>query len=401
MSVLKDKNILLGVTGGIAAYKSITLLRLLKKSGADVQVIFTKSAHDFVTTLTFSSLSERPVLTNFFEEEGNSKNWNNHIDLAEWADFLLIVPATSSTISKMVSGNADNLLIATYLSIKCEVFFAPAMDLDMYKSPANKKNIETLVKNGDILIKPGIGSLASGMSGEGRVEEPELILDILKNHIKNKLIFSDKSFLITAGPTFEMIDPVRFIGNFSSGKMGYELAKEASRLGAKVHLISGPSNEQINDENIILKRIVSADEMFDECSKVFNDIDVFIMSAAVSDYKPSKKNHNKIKKDKSEKISVQLIKNKDILKSLASKKTKGQKVIGFSLETEDELKNATKKLKNKNLDAIILNSLNDEGAGFNLPTNKISFITSSYLKDFTVKTKKDVAKDILLEVFNL
>ena len=401
MSVLKDKNILLGVTGGIAAYKSITLLRLLKKSGADVQVIFTKSAHDFVTTLTFSSLSERPVLTNFFEEEGNSKNWNNHIDLAEWADFLLIVPATSSTISKMVSGNADNLLIATYLSIKCEVFFAPAMDLDMYKSPANKKNIETLVKNGDILIKPGIGSLASGMSGEGRVEEPELILDILKNHIKKKLIFKNKSFLITAGPTFEMIDPVRFIGNFSSGKMGYELAKEASRLGAKVHLISGPSNEQINDENIILKRIVSADEMFDECSKVFNDIDIFIMSAAVSDYKPSKKNHNKIKKDKSEKISVQLIKNKDILKSLATKKTKGQKVIGFSLETEDELKNATKKLKNKNLDAIILNSLNDEGAGFNLPTNKISFITSSYLKDFTVKTKKDVAKDILLEVFNL
>ena len=401
MSVLKDKNILLGVTGGIAAYKSITLLRLLKKSGADVQVIFTKSAHDFVTTLTFSSLSERPVLTNFFEEEGNSKNWNNHIDLAEWADFLLIVPATSSTISKMVSGNADNLLIATYLSIKCEVFFAPAMDLDMYKSTANKKNIETLVKNGDILIKPGIGSLASGMSGEGRVEEPELILDILKNHIKKKLIFKNKSFLITAGPTFEMIDPVRFIGNFSSGKMGYELAKEASRLGAKVHLISGPSNEQINDENIILKRIVSADEMFDECSKVFNDIDVFIMSAAVSDYKPSKKNHNKIKKDQSEKISVQLIKNKDILKSLAFKKTKGQKVIGFSLETEDELKNATKKLKNKNLDAIILNSLNDEGAGFNLPTNKISFITSSYLKDFTVKTKKDVAKDILLEVFNL
>ena len=401
MSVLKDKNILLGVTGGIAAYKSITLLRLLKKSGADVQVIFTKSAHDFVTTLTFSSLSERPVLTNFFEEEGNSKNWNNHIDLAEWADFLLIVPATSSTISKMVSGNADNLLIATYLSIKCEVFFAPAMDLDMYKSPANKKNIETLVKNGDILIKPGTGSLASGMSGEGRVEEPELILDILKNYIKKKLIFKDKSFLITAGPTFEMIDPVRFIGNFSSGKMGYELAKEASRLGAKVHLISGPSNEQINDENIILKRIVSADEMFDECSKVFNDIDIFIMSAAVSDYKPSKKNHNKIKKDKSEKISVQLIKNKDILKSLASKKTKGQKVIGFSLETEDELINATKKLKNKNLDAIILNSLNDEGAGFNLPTNKISFITSNYLKDFTVKTKKDVAKDILLEVFNL
>ncbi len=401
MSILKDKNILLGITGGIAAYKSITLLRLLKKNGADVQVIFTKSAHDFVTTLTFSTLSERSVLTNFFDEQDNSKNWNNHVDLADWADFLLIVPATSSTISKMVSGNADNLLIATYMSIKSEVFFAPAMDLDMYKSPATKKNIETLVKNGDILIKPGVGSLASGMSGEGRVEEPELILDILKNHIKKQLIFSDKTFLITAGPTFEMIDPVRFIGNFSSGKMGYELAKEASKLGAKVYLVSGPSNEEINDENITLKRIVSADEMFYECSKVFNDIDIFIMSAAVSDYKPSKKNHNKIKKEKSEKISVEFIKNTDILKSLASKKTKGQKVIGFSLETENELNNATKKLKNKNLDAIILNSLNDEGAGFNLPTNKISFITSSYLKDFTVKTKQDVAKDILLEVFNL
>ena len=401
MSILKDKNILLGVTGGISAYKSITLLRLLKKNGADVQVIFTKYAHDFVTTLTFSTLSERPVLTNFFDEEENSKNWNNHVDLADWADFLLIVPATSSTISKMVSGNADNLLIATYMSIKSEVFFAPAMDLYMYKSTATKKNIETLVKNGDILIKPGVGSLASGMSGEGRVEEPEVILDILKNHIKKKLIFNGKTFLITAGPTFEMIDPVRFIGNFSSGKMGYELAKEASRLGAKVHLISGPSNEQINDENIILKRIISADEMFYECSKVFTDTDICIMSAAVSDYKPSKKNHNKIKKDKSEKMSLELIKNKDILKSLACKKTKGQKVIGFSIETENELNNATKKLKNKNLDAIILNSLNDEGAGFNLPTNKISFITSSYLKDFTVKTKKDVAKDILLEVFNL
>ena len=401
MSILKDKNILLGISGGIAAYKSITLLRLLKKSGADVQVIFTKSAHDFVTTLTFSTLSERPVLTNFFQHEENSNNWNNHVDLADWADFLLIVPATSSTISKMVYGNADNLLIATYMSIKCKVFFAPAMDLEMYKSSATKKNIETLVKNGDILIKPGIGSLASGMSGEGRVEEPEIIFDILKTYIKKRLIFNDKTFLITAGPTFEMIDPVRFIGNFSSGKMGYELAKQASRFGAKVHLVSGPSSEEVNDENIILKKIVSADEMFNECSKVFNDTDIFIMSAAVSDYKPNKINHNKIKKDKSEKISLELKKNKDILKVLASKKTKSQKVIGFSLETENELKNATKKLKNKNLDAVILNSLNDDGAGFNLPTNKISFITSSYLKDFNVKTKKDVAKDILLEVFNL
>ena len=401
MSVLNDKKILLGVSGGIAAYKSIILLRLLKKNGADVQVIFTKSAHDFVTTLTFSTLSGRPVLTNFFDEEDNSKNWNNHIDLAEWADFLLIVPATSSTISKMATGNADNLLIATYMSMKSKVFFAPAMDLDMYKSTSTQKNIKTLVKNGDILINPGIGLLASGVSGEGRVEEPEIILDQLINFIKEKLIFNNKTFLITAGPTYEMIDPVRFIGNFSSGKMGFELAKKASNLGGKVYLISGPSNEEVKDENITIKRIISADEMLDECSKVFPKADICIMSAAVSDFKPSTKNQHKIKKEKSKKISLELVKNKDILKFLTTKKRKQQKVIGFSLETDNELKNATKKLKNKNLDAIILNSLNDEGAGFNFSTNKISFITSNYVKDFSIKSKKDVAKDILLEIFSL
>ena len=401
MSVLKDKNILLGVSGGIAAYKSITLLRLLKKSGAHVQVIFTKSAHDFVTSLTFSTLSERPVLTNFFEEEDDSKIWNNHVDLADWSDYYLIVPATSSTLSKMVSGNADNLLVATYLSCKSQVFFAPAMDLEMYKSISTKSNIEALEKKGDLLIKPGKGPLASGLSGEGRVEEPEKILEILTNHIKKKLIFCDKSFLVTAGPTYEMIDPVRFIGNFSSGKMGFELAKKASNLGGKVYLISGPSNEEVNDENITIKRIISADEMLDECSKVFPKADICIMSAAVSDFKPSTKNQHKIKKEKSKKISLELVKNKDILKFLSSNKRKQQKVIGFSLETDNELKNATKKLKNKNLDAIILNSLNDEGAGFNFSTNKISFITSNYVKDFSIKSKKDVAKDILLEIFSL
>lgn len=351
--------------------------------------------------MTFSTLSGRPVLTNFFDEEDNSKNWNNHIDLAEWADFLLIVPATSSTISKMATGNADNLLIATYMSIKSKVFFAPAMDLDMYKSPATQKNIKTLVKNGDILINPGIGLLASGMSGEGRVEEPDIILDQLINFIKKKLIFKNKTFLITAGPTYEMIDPVRYIGNFSSGKMGFELAKKASNLGGKVYLISGPSNEEVNDKNIIIKRIISADEMFDECSKVFPKADICIMSAAVSDFKPLTKNQHKIKKEKSKKIFLELVKNKDILKFFSQKKRKQQKVIGFSLETDNELKNATQKLKNKNLDAIILNSLNDEGAGFNFSTNKISFITSNYVKDFSIKSKKDVAKDILLEIFSL
>ncbi len=401
MSVLKDKNILLGVSGGIAAYKSITLLRLLKKSGAHVQVIFTKSAHDFVTSLTFSTLSERPVLTNFFEEEDDSKIWNNHVDLADWSDYYLIVPATSSTLSKMVSGNADNLLIATYLSCKSQVFFAPAMDLEMYKSISTKSNIEALEKKGDLLIKPGKGPLASGLSGEGRVEEPEKILEILTNHIKKKLIFCDKSFLITAGPTYEMIDPVRFIGNFSSGKMGFEIAKQASSLGAKVHLISGPSNEIIDDKNISLERILSADEMYKACMKIFPSIDICIMSAAVSDFKPVKSFNNKIKKSSSKFNKIDLVKNKDILKDLSSIKKENQKIIGFALETKNELDNAKNKLKNKNLDAIVLNSLNDFGAGFNNNTNKISFITSNSIKDFDLKNKIYVAKDILLEIFNL
>ena len=401
MSVLKDKNILLGVSGGIAAYKSITLLRLLKKNGANVQVIFTSSAHDFVTSLTFSTLSERNVLTNFFEEEDDNKTWNNHVDLAEWSDYFLIVPATSSTISKMVSGNADNLLIATYLSCKSQVFFAPAMDLEMYKSISTKNNISALQDKGDILIKPGKGPLASGLSGEGRVEEPEKILELLKKHVKKKLIFNGKSILVTAGPTYEMIDPVRFIGNFSSGKMGFEIAKQASIMGAKVFLISGPSNEIVDDENIILKKIISADQMYDECIKIFPEIDICIMSAAVSDYKPLKSYKNKLKKSSKKSLQIELKQNKDIIKTLGSKKDKNQKLIGFALETDDEIKNAKIKLKNKNLDAIVLNSLNINGAGFNSDTNKISFITSTLIKDFPLKNKRNVAKDVLLEIFNL
>ena len=401
MSVLKDKNILLGVSGGIAAYKSITLLRLLKKNGANVQVIFTKSAHDFVTSLTFSTLSKRNVLTNFFEEDDESKIWNNHVELAEWSDYFLIVPATSSTISKMVTGNADNLLIATYLSCKSQVFFAPAMDLEMYKSSSTKNNISTLEKKGDILIKPGIGSLASGLSGEGRVEEPEKILEIIINFIKKKLIFFGKSLLVTAGPTYEMIDPVRFIGNLSSGKMGFEIAKKAASLGAQVHLISGPSNEISDDENIILQRIISADDMYNECLKIFPKVDICIMSAAVSDFKPLKFFKNKIKKGTSKLNKIELVENKDIIKSLSSIKRKSQRIIGFALENDNELANAKQKLKNKKLDAIVLNSLNDTGAGFNTDTNKISFITSDSIKDFALKNKTNVAEDILLEIFNL
>ena len=301
----------------------------------------------------------------------------------------------------MVSGNADNLLVATYLSCKSQVFFAPAMDLEMYKSISTKSNLEALEKKGDLLIKPGKGPLASGLSGEGRVEEPEKILEILTNHIKKKLIFCDKSFLVTAGPTYEMIDPVRFIGNFSSGKMGFEIAKQASSLGAKVHLISGPSNEIIDDENISLERIVSADEMYKACMKIFPSIDICIMSAAVSDFKPLKPFKNKIKKTSSKFNKIDLVKNKDILKDLSSIKKENQKIIGFALETKNELDNAKNKLKNKNLDAIVLNSLNDFGAGFNNNTNKISFITSNSIKDFDLKNKIYVAKDILLEIFNL
>ena len=382
MSVLKGKNILLGVSGGIAAYKSIVLLRLLKKNQANVQVVFTKSAHDFVTSLTFSSLSGRPVLTNFFEEDNNSKNWNNHVELAEWADYLLIIPATSSTISKMVTGNADNLLIATYMSSNCQVFFAPSMDLEMFKSLSTKNNINTLEEKGDILIKPGKGLLASGLDGEGRVEEPEKILEILKSYIKKRLIFNNKKILVTAGPTYEMI------------------AKQAANLGAKVYLISGPSMETVNDENIIEKRVISAEEMLNECLKIFPKVDICIKSAAVSDYKPKKSSNKKIKKNNLKSIKLDLVKNVDILKELSLKR-KNQKIIGFSLETHNELINAKNKLMDKNLDAIVLNSLNDNGAGFNCDTNKISFITSKSVKDFSLKSKNHVAKDILLEIYNL
>ena len=301
----------------------------------------------------------------------------------------------------MVSGNADNLLVATYLSCKSQVFFAPAMDLEMYKSISTKNNISALQDKGDILIKPGKGPLASGLSGEGRVEEPEKILELLKKHVKKKLIFNGKSILVTAGPTYEMIDPVRFIGNFSSGKMGFEIAKQASTMGAKVFLISGPSNEIVDDENIILKKIISADQMYDECIKIFPEIDICIMSAAVSDYKPLKSYKNKLKKSSTKSLQIELKQNKDIIKTLGSIKDKNQKLIGFALETDDEIKNAKIKLKNKNLDAIVLNSLNINGAGFNSDTNKISFITSTLIKDFPLKNKRNVAKDVLLEIFNL
>ncbi len=400
MSVLEGKNILLGVTGSIAAYKSIILLRLLKREGANVQVIFSDSANNFVTQLTFSTLSEKKVLTDFFEDD-DKVEWVNHVELADWADYMIIAPITSSTLSKLVSGNADNLLVATYMSTVCDVFFAPAMDLEMYNSESTKININSLVKRGNIFIKPAHGFLASGLSGEGRLEEPQNILDILVDHISEKLIYNKKNILVTAGPTIERIDPVRFISNHSSGKMGYEIAKEAAAMGANVILISGPTQINLTNNNIKVINVTSADEMFEKCFSELKKMDYLIMAAAVSDFKPKKISKTKIKKNIKKTFNLELVKNIDIISELSKLKKNNQKVIGFALETENEIANAKNKLDKKQLDAIVLNSISDENTCFNSDKNKIHFITKSKTKKFKLKFKNEVAKDILHEIYNL
>ena len=400
MSVLEGKNILLGVTGSIAAYKSIILLRLLKREGADVQVIFSDSANNFVTQLTFSTLSEKKVLTDFFEDD-DKVEWVNHVELADWADYMIIAPITSSTLSKLASGNADNLLVATYMSTVCDVFFAPAMDLEMYNSESTKINIKSLVERGNIFIKPAQGFLASGLSGEGRLEEPENILNILVDHISEKLIYNKKNILVTAGPTIERIDPVRFISNHSSGKMGYEIAKEAAALGANVVLISGPTQINLRNNNIKVINVTSADEMFEKCFSELKKMDYLIMAAAVSDFKPKKISKSKIKKNIKKTFNLELVKNIDIISELSKLKKNNQKVIGFALETENEIANAKNKLDKKQLDAIVLNSISDENTCFNSDKNKIHFITKSKTKKFKLKFKNEVAKDILHEIYNL
>ena len=400
MSVLEGKNILLGVTGSIAAYKSIILLRLLKREGADVQVIFSDSANNFVTQLTFSTLSEKKVLTDFFEDD-DKVEWVNHVELADWADYMIIAPITSSTLSKLASGNADNLLVATYMSTVCDVFFAPAMDLEMYNSESTKININSLVKRGNIFIEPAQGFLASGLSGEGRLEEPENILDILVDHISEKLIYNKKNILVTAGPTIERIDPVRFISNHSSGKMGYEIAKEAAALGANVVLISGPTQINLRNNNIKVINVTSADEMFEKCFSELKKMDYLIMAAAVSDFKPKKISKTKIKKNIKKTFNLELVKNIDIISELSKQKKNNQKVIGFALETENEITNAKNKLDKKQLDAIVLNSISDKNTCFNSDKNKIHFITKSKTKKFKLKFKNEVAKDILHEIYNL
>ncbi len=397
MSILKDKNLLLGITAGIAAYKTASLVRLFIKAGANVKVIMTPASKDFVTPLTLSTLSKNPVLSSFTNEEDENDTWNNHVELGLWADLFLIAPATANSLSKMATGNSDNLLLATYLSAKCPVYFAPAMDLDMYKHQTTNNSFETLKSFGNIMIPATSGELASGLIGEGRMAEPEEILAFIEKDILRHLPLNGKQVLITAGPTHEAIDPVRFIGNHSSGKMGFEIAKAAVNLGANVVLISGPTHEKAEHSLIEIIPVESAQDMYEAVHKHFNDSDIAILSAAVADYKPKYVADQKIKK-KDSTLHIELEKTKDILASLGNIKQK-QVLVGFALETNNELENAIKKLKSKNLDLIVLNSLNDDGAGFGGETNKVTIINKEEnITNYSLKPKAEVAQDLMKEI---
>lgn len=397
--MLTGKKILIGITGGIAAYKIPLLVRLLKKAGAKVQILFSPMAHEFVTPLTLSTLSGNPILTDFHDPE--SGEWNSHVELGMWADLFLVAPVTASTMGKMVNGIADNLLVTTYLSAKCPVVLAPAMDLDMYKHPSTKENVSRLKAFGHTIIEPTEGELASGLCGEGRMEEPEELFRIILDILKKKAELENKTFLITAGPTYEAIDPVRFIGNHSSGLMGFSIAEELASRGAKVILISGPTHLHTEHPNIHLIRVISADEMYKASIEHFSDKDVAILSAAVADYKPAFISSQKIKKS-SKAPEIKLVPTLDILAELGKRKTDKQLLVGFALETNNEIENAKKKLKNKKLDFIVLNSLNDKGAGFGHATNKITIIDSQLCIDtFDLKSKKEVAIDIVNKVVSL
>ena len=397
MSVLSGKNVLLGVSGGIAAYKSASLVRLFIKAGAHVQVIMTPASKDFVTPLTLATLSKNPVYSSFYNDEAQEAEWNNHVDLGLWADLMVVAPATANTLSKMATGSCDNLLIATYLSAKCPVYFAPAMDLDMYIHPTTTNSFESLEKFGNTIIPAESGELASGLSGQGRMAEPEHIIAFLEADLESKLPLKGKKILITAGPTYEAIDPVRFIGNHSSGKMGFDIAKSAANLGASVILVSGPTHLQVTHSLIKVINVVSAQEMYDACHLHFEAVDVAIAAAAVADYKPKTVAKQKIKKA-SDNFTIDLEKTKDILLSLGKIK-KQQFLIGFALETENEIDNAKAKIQKKNLDLIVLNSLQDEGAGFKTATNKVTFIDKSFkIEPMALKSKEAVAEDIINKV---
>jgi phosphopantothenoylcysteine decarboxylase/phosphopantothenate--cysteine ligase len=397
MSVLSSKNILLGVTAGIAAYKTAYLVRLFIKAGANVQVIMTPASKEFVTPLTLSTLSKNPVHSTFYEKNDDNELWNSHVDLGLWADYLVIAPATANTLAKMASGTCDNLLLATYLSAKCPVYIAPAMDLDMYKHTSTKENLNKLESFSNTIIPAESGELASGLLGEGRMAEPESILSFIENDILSRLPLKGKKVLITAGPTYEAIDPVRYIGNHSSGKMGFELANEAANLGAEVLLISGPSNEKVNHSLIQRIDVVSAEEMYQATHNHYKNVEIAILAAAVADYKPITVATQKIKKKEANMV-IELTQTKDILASLGKQKT-NQFLVGFALETNNELENAISKLKRKNLDLIVLNSLQDKGAGFKKSTNKVTLIDQQEnVTEFGLKSKIEVAQDIFNEI---
>ncbi len=396
--MLKDKKIILGVTGSIAAYKAGTLVRLLIKQGAEVQVVMTTSAGDFITPLTLSTLSGRPVLSSPFEQQ--SGTWYSHVDWATWADLILMAPLTANTMAKMAHGQVDNLLTAIYLAARCPVFFAPAMDVDMYEHPATQKNLDILVSRGNILIAPDEGFLASGLTGKGRLREPEAIVTFLHDHYACTSRLRGKKVLVTAGPTYEKIDPVRYVGNFSSGKMGYALADAFAEAGAQVTLVSGPTSLVSSNPDIHRTEVLSAEQMFQECMIHFPKTDITIMAAAVADYTPEKFSPEKIKK-KGDTLTIKMVKTMDILGEMGKKKKYGQLLIGFALETEHESANALHKLKNKHLDAIVLNSLRDEGAGFSVDTNKVNLITQKEGKELPLMSKKEVAKEIVNFVVHL
>lgn len=392
--MLKGKHIILGITGGIAAYKSVYLLRLLIKAGAEVQVIITPSGKEFITPVTLSALSGKPVVSEFFS--ANTGEWHSHVDLGLWADAMVIAPATASSIAKMAHGVADNMLITTYLSAKAPVFIAPAMDLDMFAHPTTQNNIELLKSYGNHIIEPTSGELASHLVGKGRMAEPESIIEKLTAFFATGKDLQGKKMLITAGPTYEKIDPVRFIGNYSSGKMGYALAEEAARRGAQVTLVSGPVAIRAKHSAINVIAVESAKQMYDKCVNIFPDVDIAIMCAAVADYAPEKQSDVKIKREKDDIPVIKLVKNPDIAASLGKMKTEGQILVGFALETNNEETNAQDKMQRKNLDAIVLNSLNDSGAGFGTDTNKVTiFFADGNKKMYDMKSKAEVAKDII------
>lgn len=390
--MMKGKKIVLGITGSIAAYKAAVLARALIKKGAEVQIVITPAGKEFITPLTLSTITSKPVISEFFARRDGT--WHSHVDLGLWADAMLIAPATAATIGKMANGIADNMLITTYLSMKAPVFVAPAMDLDMFAHPSTQKNLDTLRSYGNIIIEPGEGELASHLVGKGRMEEPENIVAVLEDFFAKKSDLAGKKVMITAGPTYEKIDPVRFIGNYSSGKMGYALAECCAERGAEVTLISGPVSITAKHPNIRTISVESAEEMYQAATSEFASSDAAILCAAVADFTPETKAEQKIKREKDDLI-IKLKPTQDIAAALGKLKKSNQVMVGFALETNDEVEHAKGKLERKNLDFIVLNSLNDKGAGFRHDTNKITIIDKENVIEFPLKNKKEVATDII------